>query len=261
MTGLPEIGLDGKLPISMDRLREEIDDNVTEGDRRILDYLFLREEGMTLVKRVKAGETFDEDEVAEMPEFMQRFLLERGAGSREQGAGNLGPTAKSQEPTAIPEDMMSLCYYEWAMQCQDRFVSDWFTLNFNMTNVLTALLARKNGWNVGDYVLGDGEIAEMLRMNKSKDFDLSKEYDFIDDLMKIVDEQDPVQKEKRIDAFKWVWLEERTFDDFFSLDALFAYLCKVEMVERWERLDVEQGKATFKQIIEDLRNSARVPEV
>ena len=126
--------------------------------------------------------------------------------------------------------------------------------------MLTALLARKYGWKVDEFVLGNDEIAEMLRISKAKDFDLGKEYAFIDDLMKIVDEQDPVQKEKKIDAFKWQWLDDKTFDDFFSLNALFAYVCKTDMLERWELLDVEQGKATFTQIIEELRGSAKVPE-
>ena len=67
-------------------------------------------------------------------------------------------------------------------------------------------------------------------------------------------------KEKKIDAFKWAWLDERTFFDIFSIEAVFAYFCKLEMLERWEHLDVEEGKETFKQIIENLRGEAKVPE-
>ena len=46
----------------------------------------------------------------------------------------------------------------------------------------------------------------------------------------------------------------------FSIDAVFAYHCKLEMQYRWARLDVETGKETFRQIIENLRSQARVPE-
>ena len=77
--------------------------------------------------------------------------------------------------------------------------------------------------------------------------------------MKIVDEEDPVQKERRIDAFKWVWLEEKTFFEPFSIEAVFAYLCKLEMLTRWERLDPVQGKARFEEIVENLRGEAKVP--
>lgn len=247
LTGLPDITLDGRTNYTLAQLREDIDENVEGADRDILDYFFLKEEADSLVETLKAGETLDEDEVEALPGFMQKFVEVY--------------TQKSSVNGFIPEDQMSLCYYEWAMACKDKFVSDWYTLNFNMTNVLTALLARRNGWKVGEYVLGDGEIADMLRLSKAKDFDLSKEYDYISELMNIVDEQDPVQKEKKIDAFKWMWLDERTFDDFFSLHALFAYLLKLQMLERWEKLDVEQGKEKFTEIIEGLRSSAQVPQI
>ena len=44
------------------------------------------------------------------------------------------------------------------------------------------------------------------------------------------------------------------------MTAVFAYLCKLEMQQRWAKLDVEQGKETFQKIIHDLRSEAEVPE-
>ena len=78
--------------------------------------------------------------------------------------------------------------------------------------------------------------------------------------MKIVATEDPVAKEKAIDAFKWMWLDDATFFDPFSIEAVFAYLVKLDMLERWAILDVEEGKKTFRSIIENLRKSAQVPE-
>jgi hypothetical protein len=100
----------------------------------------------------------------------------------------------------------------------------------------------------------------MIRENKTKDFDLTHEFDYVKSLVKIVDEEDPVKKEKMIDAFKWLWLDEKTFFNPFSLEAVYAYLCKLEMQYRWAKLDPETGKETFKQIIDNLRGEARVPE-
>ena len=133
-------------------------------------------------------------------------------------------------------------------------------LTLDINNILTAMIARKQGWNLTDFVKGTGEVQDMIRENKTKDFDLSLEYDFVKDLMKIVDEDDPVKKEKMIDALKWLWLDDQTFFEPFSIESVFAYLCKLEMQYRWAKLDVEQGKETFKQIIENLRGEARVPE-
>jgi len=44
------------------------------------------------------------------------------------------------------------------------------------------------------------------------------------------------------------------------MEAVFAYLCKLEMQQRWAKLDPEKGKETFRRIIDNLRSEARVPE-
>ena len=122
------------------------------------------------------------------------------------------------------------------------------------------MIARKEGWNVADYIQGENDVTDMILNNNTKDFDLSLQYDYVKELMQIVDCDDPVLKEKKIDAFKWTWLDDQTFFDVFSIEAVFAYLCKMEMLDRWERLDPEKGRETFQQIIENLRSEARVPE-
>ena len=160
----------------------------------------------------------------------------------------------------FPEDQMMLAFYDYAVKCPNKMIASWYELNLNITNILTALIARKQGWNVSDFILGDNEVNEMIRTNNTKDFSLINELDYMTDLIKIVDTDDPVLKEKRIDAFKWNWLEEQTFMEQFSIEAVFAYLCKLQMLHRWDMLDVEKGKETFKQIIEDLRSEAKVPE-
>ena len=41
---------------------------------------------------------------------------------------------------------------------------------------------------------------------------------------------------------------------------MFAYLCKLEMQERWEKLDPDKGKEAFQGIIDDLRGEVKVPD-
>ena len=69
-----------------------------------------------------------------------------------------------------------------------------------------------------------------------------------------------IEKEREIDALRWNWLEEQTFLEPFDINALFSYLARTEMLERWSLLDVEQGMNRFTEIIENLRGSAKVPE-
>lgn len=269
MAGLPDIKLDdAKLEVSIPEMREQMDANLTDADKKVIFYFFLKNDCINLVKLLKNPEAEIDNvcnytmeqyvdlitsaremnfNVHRYPQFMSMFAREYQYNKDKEGY--------------FPEDDILHRFYEFAIEsCPNKMVRQWYKLNYNITNILTAFLARKIGWNVADYIMGNNEVTEMILNNNTKDFDLSCEYDYVVDLMKIVDCDDPVEKEKKIDALKWLWLEEQTFFNIFSIDAVFAYLCKLDMLYRWEKLDVEKGQETFRQIIENLRGEARVPE-
>lgn len=267
MAGLPDITLDSKLDISIPDIREEIDMNFSDRDKKLIFYFFLENDCKNLVKLLKdPNAEIDPNSNYIMEQYRDlitsaremNFNVHRYPAFMSEFARNYNYNKDTEG--YYPEDELQLAFYEYAMQCPDKMISDWYKLNLDINNILTAMIARKNGWNVSDFIKGDNEVTEMIRTNTTKDFDLSAEYDYVKDLMAIVDCEDPVEKEKKIDAFKWLWLEEQTFFNIFSVDAVFAYLCKVNMLTRWEKLDVEQGQAKFRQIIEELRGEAKVPE-
>ena len=269
IAGLPDIDLqDAKPGLSLEDMREQCEEVLTLKDKKLLFYFFLHFDCINLVKLLKNPEAsidqwgnFSLEQLRDLitsatelnfnvhryPAFMSIFAREYAFNKDKAGY--------------FPEDEMMFQFLDYAIKtCPNRMMRRWFKLNLDITNILTAMLARSQGWSVGDFIKGEGEVQEMIRENKTKDFNLSHELDYIPQLMKIVDEADPVRKEKMIDAFKWIWLDERTFFEPFSMEAVFAYLCKLQMQERWAKLDIEQGKETFRKIIDDLRGEAKVPE-
>lgn len=269
MAGVPDIRLDDLQDpqITFDDFREQLDEVITEKDRKLLYVFFLKRDCMNLVRLLKNPDAQIEKfgnlsieqlndlivsartmnfNVHRYPSFMSIFAREYDYNKDKKGY--------------FPEDQIIFEYFNYAIQCPNDFISEWYKLNLDLSNMLTAFIARKYGWNVADYIYGDNEVNEMIRNNNTKDFDLKNEYDYVVDIMKIVDTDDPVDKERLIDAFKWNWLDEKIFFDVFSIEAVFAYLCKLEMMERWQELEPEKGQARFKEIIEALRLEAKVPE-
>ena len=269
MAGAPTIELaDAKPGMSIADMRAQLEPELTDADRRLLSLLFLRHDAENLVALLK-------DPEAEVTADGLYSREEYGQILQEASEIDLG-TSKypaflvdfahqypdmQQQAGFFAEDEMLLRYYQYGIsQSSDSMVRQWFQLNLDVTNIMTAMIARKQGWNASEYVRGEGEVVDMIRTNDSHDFGLGALLDYTAAIMPIVDEQDPVEKERRLDAFKWLWLDEKTFADTFSVEAVFAYLCKLEIQERWARLDAEQGRATFEQIINDLRSEAKVPE-
>ncbi len=270
MASLPEINLsDTKPGYDMGELTEQLHEQLTKADACMMsDYFFMQRDCRNLVALLKNPEAEPKEDgnytleqyqdlitsarelnfnVHRYPSFLSEFARHWAFNKDVKGY--------------FPEDELLYRFYDYAIRtCPSRFIRRWYQLNMDVNNILTALLARKQGWNVGDYVKGQGEVQDQIRENSAKDFILSIEMDNVEELKRIVEQTDPVQKEKMIDAFKWMWLDDQTLYEPFSIDSLFAYMCKLEMQYRWARLDVEQGKEHFRRIIDNLRGEARVPD-
>lgn len=268
MAGVPDLDLQDKaMSCTIKQFREQCDEALSARDKQLLFYFYLRYDCMNIVRLLRNPEA----EVDDLGNFTREQYSDMITSATELNFNvHRYPAFMSEYIRAyaynkdkanyFAEDDMMGHYLEYAIACPNRMMSKWYSLNRDINNILTALIARQNGWNVSDYILGNNEVTEMIRQNNSHDFDLSHEFEYVKDLMKIVEEPDPVQKEKRIDAFKWLWLEEQTFFEPFSIEAVFAYLCKLEMQERWEKLDPDKGKEAFQGIIDDLRGEVKVPD-
>ena len=66
------------------------------------------------------------------------------------------------------------------------------------------------------------------------------------------DETNLVEKERKIDAIRWNQAEELSTFDYFDINALLAYLVKVNIVARWTRLDDKQGREMLHRLMTSL---------
>lgn len=268
MSGLPDLSLDdAKSGPSMLSLKEDMEGELSAADRDLLFVFFLKYDCQNLVKLLADPEAeidgrgnFTLEQYQDLMKSAREmnFNVHRFPSFMSEFARNYDYNKDAEG--YFPTDAIALAYYEYAMRIPNKMMASWYALNFDVTNILTALIARKNGWNVSDYILGNSEVCEMMRNNNAKDFDLQHEVDYMGELMQIAECENPVEKEKRIDLFKWTWLDEQTFFDPFTIEAVFAYLVKTDMMERWGQLDAETGRETFRQIIENLRGEVRVPD-
>ena len=268
VAGLPEINLsDRTSSISLQDVREQCEEVLSKADKMLLFYFYLYWDCRNVVKLLKDPDAeldlfgnFTKEQYQDLltsaremnfnvhryPAFMSMFARSYSYNKDKSGF--------------YAEDEMMYQYLQYAMKCPNKMMRQWYSMQLDINNILTAMIARQNGWSIADFIQGDNNVTEMILSNKTKDFDLSNELDYVKELMKIVEEPDPVQKERRIDAFTWVWLDDKTFLEPFSIESVFAYLCKLQMLHRWEKLDPEKGRETFKRIIDELRGEAKVPD-
>ena len=243
VAGLPELSLeDSKLSYTVADFKTEIYNGLSASDRRLIDLFYLKFDNANVLKLLREG---GEISPKDFPAYLSTFIVDY-----------LNTPAES---TVLQEDYLAALYYEYAMRCGNKFVSAWFEFNLNINNILVAFTCRKFKWDIASNIVGNTEVCEALRTSSARDFGLSGEVDVFESLVKISEITELVEREKKLDTLRWNWMEDATFFDYFTIERIFAFLLKLEMIERWISLDKERGNQLFRSIIESLKNEVQIP--
>lgn len=270
VAGLPDITFDdSKLGYSVASFKEELDGVLTSADKKLIDLFFLKFDNKNLIAFIKGSkaepdlmgsitnEEFDafykalknEEKLPKnkhVPSYMVEFLKSYVDSENREDAEEV-----------LWEDRLAGYYYHFAMKCRNKFVSGWFELNLNINNLLTVMTCRKYGLDKNQYVVGNNDVAELLLSSNARDFGLGDEYEYLATAQHLADESDLMVRERKIDALKWQWLDEKTFYVPFDITSIFAYILKLEMIERWLTLDKTAGEKSFREIVGVMKTGSR----
>lgn len=268
VAGLPELTLeDTKLSYTVADFKTELYPALSDTDKKLIDLFYLKYDNANVLKLIQdkdaAIDSRGNFSAEELTEYIS-LLKEGGELSDAVFPSYLSLFVSeyfnvSFEEDFLFEDRLSALYYEYAMKCSNRFVASWFTFNLTVNNILIALTARKFKLDVAPLIVGDTEICEALCTSSARDFGLSGEVSFLDQLMKISEIEELVEREKKIDMLRWSWMEDVTFFNYFTMERLFVFLLQLEMIERWISLDKEKGSQLFRSIIASLKDEVQIP--
>ena len=268
VAGLPDISLDdGKLNYTVESFKSEIYPDLSAKDQHLIDLFYLKldnENLLTLLRNKDAN-------LLRLGRYSAEELLQVIDVVRE------GDTPDAKYPpyfyefvslyfTLTPddlyraEDLLAASYYSYAMKCDNKFVSSWFEFNLNINNIQAAFAARKYKMDVPSVIVGNTEVSDLLRTSNARDFGLNDVLSYFEPLQRIVEIEELVEREKKVDLLKWKWLEEESFFNYFTVERIFVFLLQLEMIERWISLDKERGSELFRQMIQSLKDEVQIPE-
>jgi hypothetical protein len=166
-----------------------------------------------------------------------------------------------ETPKVFWEDHLSTLYYNFLLnKTHNSFLKEWCELNMNIRNILTALSARRESVEYDYLIVGDNDVAKHLRSSQNPGHGISEFIDYYEPVREIDEISDLMQKEQRIDAFLWDWIDENSFFHYFDVEKIMGYLFKLQIIERWKMLDAEKGGEIFKNIVKNLKGSAKLHE-
>lgn len=268
VAGLPDISLeDGKLSYTVDSFKSEIYPDLSDKDKNIIDLFYLKFDNDNLLHLLKDKEyvvkrngNFSSDELLSLidtikdgdipdrkyPSYFSKFISEY--------------LALAPEDAYRASDMLTSDYYSYAMRTKNNFVSAWFEFNLNLNNIQSAISARKYKIDVASTIVGDTDVCEMLRTSNARDFGLGDTLPYLDNIQRISEIDDLLEREKKVDLLKWNWMEDESFFNYFTVERLFVFLLQLEMIERWISLDKDKGNELFRALIQGLKNDVQIPE-
>lgn len=225
LVGLQELQLDTKQKLSEEELVQTLESGMSKSDRKLLQELMLRP---------------DDDKITAQLEALKQQM------------------AEDEQPCVLSdEDLRWQLVYEQGSRSRNAFVRDWYTFNLALNNVMAAQICRKHGFDLKKAIVGEGPIQEALRTSKAKDFELSDQLEEIGDILRLSEIEDLYERERKTDALRWRWLEERTLFHYYEVENVLAYYLMAKMLYRWDLLNVEEGQKVFRALIADMKRDIR----
>ncbi len=235
LAGLPELKAGIDAPMTTEALLLQLDEALSDNDKQLLALLRKKNDDEDILEQIRQYD----DTLVGQPDWWEE--------ARQR---------------LSEEDLRTQVLYEQGLRCKNRFVRAWYTYNRDMNNVMVATICRKHGFDVTKMIVGRGAVADILRKNlPQKDFGLGGVLDDVQDIMSLVEVENLMEREKRMDALRFQWLENATLYIDFSIENVLAYYLQIEMLNRWSVLTVEQGEKVFRELVADMKKGISLDNI
>jgi len=246
--------------IDFDEIFDMIRRNLTKEDNKLLRYLIYPNDIHNLlailsqkylnwpITHFKKPALFNQEEMKgyklsrrNFPDFMDDFLGENedrfaGMSMREM------------------EDGLLDRFYNEVFGLGNNFLTSYFSF----VRALKALIAAFH-FNTYDF-LSQPKIHDADRLllqvgpDRSPAAMVTKDYPYLDELIKVLSENQPEKTERFIDSVQWDFLEEQSEGAFTSSD-VFAYTVKLQILQRWLKIDSKKGNEYFEKLQHQIINN------
>lgn len=268
ITGLPDIHLSDAKAVTLTEIADELERVLSKQDLALLHLLRMKYDNQYLLDTLRNKEAHAHPLAllsdADWDTWKQTFAEEGKVNEKDKLRKTVLHYFQSfyskytdSEQVLLMEDLLAAEYYSCGLTCSNPFLKAWFEFNLNLNNVLVAITCKKHGMDTKKYIVGQNEVAEALRTSNARDFGVTDLFEQFEEVARIAELHDLLEREKRLDALKWNWLEEHTFMHAFSIERILAFWLQSELLQRWEGLTTEKGKQVFRDMMDDFKKEVK----
>lgn len=263
IAGLPEIFFDDKkTPLSLPEFMEYAEESLDRKSINAIKALAFSNDNDMLLSILKK-EDVDESKYTIFSKSQMEIELEQEEFS------DLLPSymldfirdyrLEKPEIKENPEKAMTEMYYNYIMSFPNEFIRKYADFTLNLKNLVTALVAKKHGKNVEVEIIGDNDFARAIKKSNLKDFGLG-DYELTEKVISIMNNNNLVERERRLDGLIWDFLENGTTFKYFSLDNIISFFIYLKIIDRWSTMKSDRGREIFMEMVEKFKNTFEFSE-
>lgn len=137
------------------------------------------------------------------------------------------------------EENFNESFYSSVIKHKNSFVREFFSFDLRARNAKVRYLN------------------DRLGRESDRDIFLDVEPDSDDDdkLSTVFREEDLLKREKALDALTWDKVSDIVLFNYFDINVILAFIAKLEITDRWLRLDEAAGREMFRKLVDEIRGT------
>ena len=262
ISGLPDLAItDTHLPFTAKVFLDELKNKIDRKDFELVCWLYYSKDNINLIHIL-----FNENPSNQQEGYYSLQELKRGV------EGNtVLPYYMSDFIASFTENKNLLTkvgweanltenYFREAMKSGNEFLNQWIDFELNMKNLLLIMSNKKEQIPFTEFIIEANEMAALFKQNPSADFSTESSLGFLNQVVKIIETENIIEREKKIDLLRWKQLEEMTFFNYFTMEAVLSFIIKLMILERWAILKQEPVKISLPSILNSFMEKIEMPE-
>lgn len=140
-------------------------------------------------------------------------------------------------------EKLDVGFYRSALADHSDFIKGYFTYDLNVRNTKVEYLNSELGRPAG---------TDIMLLDEDAD---PEEFEGKAEVMAVLSQQDIPGRERGLDDLMWKKCEELTLMHVFDMDVILGFTARLQIIDRWLKLDPETGRELFRKLVNEIRNS------
>jgi len=237
IAGLPNLAItDTQLPVTARDFLAELETKLPPVDLDLVRWLYYARDNRNLIDMLLHEKTilyegyYSLQELEKgikgslsLPDYMTSFIE---AFNEE----------KDRFTAAEWESRLIESYFAEGKRMRNAFLDQWIDFEVNLKNLLLVLGNRKRQLPGKAFIIEVNEMSSLFKGDGIADFGTEPALDFAGEAAKLLEKDNLMERERKIDLLRWKKVEEMTFFHYFTIERILCFVIQLMIVERWVTL-------------------------